>query len=199
MSGPPSPLATAAARALSVFGHPALLMPLALALALAARGAAVPARLLWVALGTAAAVTLIVGAFSLWQVHGGRWTHVDASRPDERRQLNRFLLLLLCNAAAVLWALGQPQAVAAGPLLVALVVLLAHLLRRRLKVSLHAAFVLFAVALVWPAWPATALLALLAAGVAWSRRALGRHTRAEVLVGLLLGAAVGAGGQVWAW
>lgn len=195
MPSAPTSLTTAAARGLSVLGHPALLMPLAVALA--ARAADAPPQLLWAALTTALAVALVVGAYSLWQVRRGRWAHVDASLPHERRQLNRFLLLLLCAAAVLLWALGQPPALAAGPLMVALVVLLAHLLRRWLKVSLHAAFAVLAVALVWPALPATPALALLAGGVAWSRRVLGRHTRAEVLLGLALGAAFGAALQAW--
>jgi len=195
MPSAPSPFATAAARGLSVLGHPGLLMPLALALA--GHGTDTPRRWLWVALATALAVAVIVGVYSLWQVQRGRWEHVDASQPHERRQLNRLLLLLLCAAAALLWALGQPPALAAGPLLAALVVLLAHLLRRWLKVSLHAAFAVLAVALVWPALPATPALALLACGVAWSRRVLGRHTRTEVLLGLLLGAACGAALQTW--
>jgi hypothetical protein len=195
MSNASSPWAIAAARGLSVLGHPALLMPLAVALA--AQGAAAPPRLLWLALATALAVALIVGIYSLWQVRRGRWAHVDASHPHERRQLNRFLLLLLCAAAALLWALGQPPALAAGPLLAAALVLLAHLLRRWLKVSLHAAFAVLAVALVWPAWPATPALALLAAGVAWSRPVLGRHTCNEVLLGLVLGAVFGAALQAW--
>jgi hypothetical protein len=195
MPGVPSPFAIGAARALSVLGHPALLMPVALLLA--GHGAQAPPRLIWTALYTALAVAVFVGAFSLWQVKRGRWAHVDASQPHERRQLNRLLLLLLGGAAALLWALGEPPALAAGPLLAALLVLLAHLLRRWLKVSLHAAFAVLAVALVWPALPATPALALLASGVAWSRRVLGRHTRAEVLLGLLLGGAVGAGLQAW--
>ncbi len=190
MPSAPSPLATAAARALSVLGHPALLMPLALALA--GQGAGAPPRLLSAGLGTALAVAAVVGAFSLWQVRRGRWLHVDASQPHERLRLNRFVLLLLCAAALLLWALGEPQALAAGPLLAALLVLLAHLLRRWFKVSLHAAFAVLAVALVWPALPATPALALLAGGVAWSRCVLARHTWAEVLIGLALGAAVGA-------
>jgi len=59
-------------------------------------------------------------------------------------------------------------------------------------VSLHAAFAVFAVALVWPQLAPTLATAALAAGVGWSRLVLGRHTLAEVLLGLLFGAAGGA-------
>lgn len=180
----------AAARVLSIVGHPALLMPVAVAAAASGPGA--PPQLLRVALSTAVAVAVIVGLVSLWQVRSGRWAHVDASHPAERRQLNVLLAGLLCAAAALLWVLGQPPAVAAGPLLAALLVLLTHALRRWLKVSLHAAFALFAATLVWPHVLGTLAIGMLAVGVAWSRLMLRRHTLPEVLTGLLLGAAFGA-------
>lgn len=179
-----------AARALSIVGHPALLMPVAVAVA--ASGPGTPPQLLPVALGTALAVAVLVGLYSLRQVHAGRWSHVDASQPRERHQLNQFLAALLGGAAVLLWAAGQATPVVLGPLLAAGLVLLAHGLRRRLKVSLHAAFAVFAAALVWPHLGLTLGLGLLAAGVAWSRLVLQRHTRAEVLLGLLFGAAGGA-------
>ncbi len=137
-------------------------------------------------------MAVIVGLYSLWQVRAGHWVHVDASQPRERHQLNLFLAGLLGAAAVLLWAMGQSPAVASGPLLAALLVLLTHALRRRLKVSLHAAFALFAAAMVWPHALGTLAIGLLAIGVAWSRLVLRRHTLAEVLVGLLLGAACGA-------
>jgi membrane-associated phospholipid phosphatase len=178
-----------AARALSIVGHPGLLMPLAVALG--ASGSGAPAVRVQAVVGATMAVALIVGAFSFWQVKRGRWTHVDASLPRERGQLNIFVAVLLLAAAALLALGAGSMAGAWGAALCAAVVLAAHALRRRLKVSLHAAFALFAAALVWPALPATPLLVLLAAGVAWSRLVLRRHTLAEVLTGLLFGAIAG--------
>ena len=185
---------TLVARALSIIGHPALLMPLAIAVAATATEA--PPQLLRVAFGSAVAVAAVVGLFSLWQVRAGRWLHVDASRPSERRQLTRLLAVLLGAIAVALWASGQAPAVTAGPLLVALPVVAAHALRRSWKVSLHAAYAVLAAALLWPQLLGTALVGLLALGVAWSRLELRRHTRAEVLAGLLLGAASGAALQL---
>ena len=179
-----------AARALSIVGHPALLMPVAIALAAFAADA--PARLLSLAVGSAVAVTVVVGVYSVWQVRAGRWAHVDASRPVERRQLTRFLAALMGAIAVLLWAAGQASTVVCAPLFAALPVLAAHALRRRLKVSLHAAYAVFAAALLWPHALGASLLGLLALGVAWSRLELQRHTRAEVLLGLLFGALSGA-------
>jgi hypothetical protein len=189
MTAPHTPLVTLAARVLSVLGHPGLLVPGAVAVA--ASGSDAPPQLLPVALSTAVVVSVIVGIYSLWQVRAGRWAHIDASNASERHQLNLFLAALLGGAAVLLWALGQPGSVALGPLLVGLVVGLTHLLRRWLKVSLHAACALFSLALVWPHLLLTPAVALLALGVAWSRLALRRHTLAEVLLGLGFGAAGG--------
>lgn len=178
------------ARALSVIGHPALLMPGSIAAA--AHLADAPPPLQRLAVGSALVVAAIVGVFSLWQVRSGRWRHVDASLPGERRQLTRLLAALLCGVAALAWAGGQPALAAAAPLLVALPVLAAHALRTRMKLSLHAAYAAFALPLLWPQPWGVGAAAVLALGVAWSRLVLRRHTRAEVLAGLLLGAAAGA-------
>jgi hypothetical protein len=137
-------------------------------------------------------VALCVIAYSLLQVRAGRWSHVDASVPHERSQLNVFLVLLLFGVAGALWWFGQPRLIPLGLALGGVVVLVTQLLRRWLKVSLHASFAVYAVGLVWPAAVAVALVLLLAAAVSWSRLALRRHTGAEVTAVLLAGAAAGS-------
>lgn len=181
---------TTTARALSVVGHPALLMPAAVAGSAAANGA--PPRVLHLGLAAAVAIALCVIAYSLVQVRAGRWSHVDASVPRERSQLNLVLCMLLFGAAGLLWWSGQPRLLPLGLGLGGAVVVAALLLRRWLKLSLHAAFAVFAAALWWPHAGGAALVLLLAAAVSWSRLALRRHTGAEVTAGLLAGAAAGA-------
>lgn len=178
------------ARLLSLIGHPALLMPVAVVLAVQQRQA--PPAVLRLALGLTLAVAAAVIAYSLWQVRRGRWRHVDASVPAERRELNGFVAGVLLAAAAVA-AAGSQRSVALGLAAGAALVLLALLLRRRIKLSLHAAFGALAVTLAWPHAPAMAVLALLVAGVSWSRLALARHSTIDVAAGLLAGAAAGLG------
>jgi membrane-associated phospholipid phosphatase len=184
---------TAWARALSIAGHPALLMPLAVAGGGNAAGGGPGARATLAAgLGAAVFIALCVGAYTAWRVKAGRWSHVDASQPRERLELNLFLVALLFGMAALLAALGQPAVTGLGLALGGALVAAALALRRWGKVSLHAGFAVLAVALLWaqPLWALAA--ALLAAGVAWSRLVLQRHTRAEVAAGLALGALAGA-------
>jgi membrane-associated phospholipid phosphatase len=131
--------------------------------------------------------------YSLVKVRAGQWSHIDASIPQERSQLNLFLACLLFGAAALLWWTGQPRPIFTGLAVSGALVAFAHVLRSWLKISLHAAFAAFAASLVWPSLLAVVLVLLLAAGVSWSRVVLRRHTPLEVLVGLLAGGAAGLG------
>jgi membrane-associated phospholipid phosphatase len=184
-------LRLALARALSVIGHPALLVPSAVAWAAVGRGAP-PDVLRW-AVGASVFVAISVLVYSAVQVRKGRWRHVDASVPQERGQLNLFLAALLLGTATLLWWKGSHAMVAWGLAVCGAVVVFALLTRHWLKVSLHAAFAVFAAALVWPNAVAVGLGLVLAAGVAWSRLVLKRHTLLEVVVGVLVGGAAGVG------
>ena len=182
---------TGIARALSIVGHPALLVPASVMGA--AAGSQAPPQLLWGAAAASVFVAVGVGVYSLVQVRAGRWTHIDASLPQERSQLNIFLVLVLFGLVAMLWWGRQPRPLFVGAAAAGCLVVVAHLLRGRLKVSLHAAFAVFVTSLLWPHAVAVLLGLVLAAGVAWSRLVLGRHTPIEVATGLLAGAATGAG------
>lgn len=181
------------ARLLSVLGHPVLLMPLAVALSVRSRGG--DAGMLAAALGLTAVVAVAVVAYSALQVRRGRWRHVDATVPAERRQLNLFALAVLAACALAGAAVARPVGLglAAGVALVGT----GLLLRRHLHLSLHAGFGALAVALAWPQVLPMALLALLVAGVCWSRLVLGRHRPLDVAAGLAAGAL--AGGMFVAW
>jgi len=181
------------ARALSLAAHPLPLMALLL-LALAAPGLAT--------LRTGAALVLALGgmgaALTLFmhrQVRRGAWEHVDASRPEERPALFRFILLLFAAGLAAALHL-RPQALwlvhgLGGAMLL---IACAYALLRWTKLSLHLAFAAYAAALLLARLPALALLlVLLLPALAWSRVYLRRHRVSETLVGAVLGLGVGLG------
>lgn len=177
------------ARILSLVGHPALLMPVTYIFSSSANGA--PTRVITlIAVGS-----LLVGvatlAYSWWQVRAGRWSHIDASNPQERRQINLFLMLLFSGVACLMLVLEQPRTLIMWPAFSAALVAFGHLLRARLKMSLHVSFAVFAALLLWPSPIGTSALLVVAMGIAWSRLALSRHTLREVVVALLAGAATG--------
>ena len=176
------------ARTVSILGHPMLVMPAAAWCA--ARESGIGAQAAFAIIVGLAVPGLLVFGYSAWCVGGGHWRHVDASAPAERAQLNRFLLGLFSLAAVVALVLPVPPRLAAAFALSAAIILLALALSRWCKLSLHVAFAAFA-ALVPDKPVIMAAFAVLGLAVAWSRLALGRHVRRDLVAGLLAG--VGAG------
>jgi len=175
-----------AAHALSLIGHPAVLTPLALFAAAEGRASSdVPAL-------ATLAVALIVVAFSAVQVARGRWVDSDASQISERVQLNVFLTAILGGAAIAAWAAKAPTQLVAGIAMATAIVVVALLLRKALKLSLHVAFATFAASFFWPDWPIVAVLLVLAVAIAWSRLTLNRHTQAGIIAGALSGVLAGS-------
>lgn len=114
-----------------------------------------------------------------------------------RKSLNVFLALLLIVSALILWFLTRKPYIPAVLALMAALVVTAALMSNWLKVSLHAAFATFSTALLRPIKLAVFVGVLVTAGVTWSRLALVRHVAADLIAGLLLGAAAGASSQLW--
>jgi hypothetical protein len=186
----------ALARVISIVGHPVLVLPVAVVVSGQVRGVSVATRS--TTIGVTVGIGVVVLVFSAVRVWLGHWKHVDASEPAERNQLNGFTAVLLLGAALAgfLTSGGTPD-LYLWPACSGGVVLAAMVLRRRMKLSQHVAFDLFAAMAVLPAVGAAAAIALLTGAVAWSRPALGRHTRAEVAVGTVVGLAAGAVFQAW--
>jgi hypothetical protein len=186
---------TAIARTISIIGHPVVFMSVAALIAASTHGAPlVQLRFLVVALTALAAV--VVG-YTLLQVRAGRWAHVDASARGERSGLNIFLATLFLVSAALAWFLMRDRHMPIALLLSALLIVVALLLARWVKVSLHAAFALFATSILWPVFPAVVAGAVMTAAVVWSRLALRRHVAADVIVGLALGLTAGVTYVAW--
>jgi membrane-associated phospholipid phosphatase len=187
---------TTVARAVSIVGHPVVLVLVAALISASTRGASLQQmRLIGGALVTFAVVVL---AFSWFQVRTGRWSHIDASVGTERKSLNVFLALLLLLSAGLLWFLTRRPSLSIALALSGALIVAALLVARWVKVSLHAAFAAFATTLLWPNEPAVVAGVLITAAVVWSRLVLSRHVITDVVVGLLLGAAAGGAYHVWA-
>lgn len=175
---------TTFARALSILGHPLLVLPAAALLALQAGGTG--EGMGRIAAGFAL-FSVAVLAWSRWQVRRGRWAHVDASDRHERRSLNRFLLIVLLLGSLLAWRYA-PAPLALGLALSAAIVLAAIATTRWCKLSLHVSIAVYAAALLWQLAPWATLAGLaFAAALAWSRLVLARHTPLDLAVGALAG------------
>ncbi|MEO8365827.1 MAG: hypothetical protein ABI538_06420 [Pseudoxanthomonas sp.] len=177
------------ARAVSIFGHPMLVLPLAALAVAISRGQGRAAA--WMALGFAVFAAAVM-TYSWWQVHRGRWAHVDASGAGERRSLNRFLLVALVVSAILAMRYGHDRELALGLGLSAAMISVAMLTARWWKLSLHMAFVVFAATLLWSvAWWAGLAGFSCAAAIAWSRLQLQRHVPRDLLAGAATGLLAG--------
>jgi hypothetical protein len=173
------------ARGLSIVGHPVVLAPAAALFAAASQGASV--RLTRMLLIGLLAAGLVVLAFSLWNVRSGRWAHIDASNPSERRVLNGFLVGLTLSGSAIAWRSDPAHDISFGFLIAGLAVVAALALSPILKISLHTCFAAMAAGLAWPDRVALVAGAAIVIALAWSRLTLGRHSLAEVCFGALIG------------
>lgn len=171
------------------------LVPLASAIAM--HGHLAPAQALTI-LATIFAAIVAVGAFLLYGVRTGRFSHVDVSRREERGAFFAAALVATAAATGFLYFTHAPAAAVFGVGISFALILVASAVNRRIKASLHTAFAILAAAVVGPEHPLL-LTAFggMAAAVAWSRLALGRHDRAEVVVGAVLGC-LAAGALEWA-
>lgn len=183
------------ARVISIVGHPVLVLPVAVMVSGRERGVSMATRS--TTIGVTVGIGVVVLVFSAVRVWLGQWKHVDASEPAERNQLNGFTAVLLFGAAlAGFLTSGGSRDLYLWPACSGGVVLAAIVLRRRMKLSQHVAFDLFAALAAFPSVGVAMAIALLTAGVGWSRLTLGRHTRAEVAVGTVVGVVAGAVFQV---
>jgi len=185
----------AVARAVSIAGHPVVLLLVAALIAASTRGASL--RQLWLISGALVTLGVVVLGFSWLQVRAGRWSHIDASVRNERNSLNVFLGVLCLLGAVLLWFLTRRPYMSLGLALSGALIVIALLIARWVKVSLHVAFAAFATALLWPIKLAVVAGVLLTAAVVWSRLVLGRHVAADVVTGLVLGTAAGGVYHVW--
>lgn len=180
------------ARAISILGHPLLVLPAALALPAALRSGD-PGTLRPMLVGFALFAALVLG-WSWRQVRRGRWAHVDASQPSERQSLNRILLVTIAIGALLAWSRSPTPDLAMVLALSACIVAVAMLLVRWCKLSLHAAFAVYAAGLLWPLGVVWVGVGCVFAGiVAWSRLQLSRHRPRDIVAGAAAGSLAASG------
>jgi hypothetical protein len=182
-------MTNAFARALSIVGHPILVLPLTVLALTRTRGGG--GDVLWLGIGFGLFAAVVMG-YSWWQVRRGRWGHVDASAKHERGSLNRFLLVALTIGTLLAAVLAPQRGLVWGLGLSAGLIAIAMLTARWCKLSLHMAFAVFAALLLSRlGWEYGVAGMLFVAAIAWSRLALRRHTRADLLAGTTVGALAG--------
>ncbi len=175
-------------RALSVALHPFVLVPLSIVLA----SRALPLGSRAAVLGTTACVAAVIAAFVAHELRRGAVTDLDVSVARDRPRLFSVSIGALVASAAVLSLAGGPPAAVLGMGAAAVMLIVASVINRWIKVSLHVSFAVYAAAVCWQAGAFTfGAMALAAVAVGWARVAYNRHTRLEVACGYALGTLAG--------
>lgn len=178
------------ARVISLIVHPVLFPLVALGLALYVRSddsVGETARDLGLALAlTTLPIAVLVGV----QVLRGKWTDLDVSVRRQRYALYPFGIACMAALAVAYARLNAPQVAVQSAVALMLANGANGLVNFMYKVSAHATGAAASATLLWLALPyigvaiAAAVAALL---VGWSRVALHRHTRGQVLLGWVVG------------
>ena len=183
---PPQGVSLQVARALSIVLHPFVVFAI---LALVAAWRLDPGSMLRTAVGIAIAIA-IVWMFVLQRRRAGHWQTVDASRPQERPLL--YLLALLVAGTYWWWMGGRASATSTGILAAVVMLCIAGLANRWIKLSLHMASLAFAGCVLLQIAPLSGIVMLaLLPLLAWARLRMARHNWPEVGGGALLGVLCG--------
>ncbi|HVY22365.1 MAG TPA: hypothetical protein VG962_03350 [Steroidobacteraceae bacterium] len=169
------------ARSISVVSHPFILSAIATLLSASNHHASV--ALTHELILIIAVLGFIAISFSAWHVRTGRWQHVDAVKPHERKVLNGFLAVLMLLSSLLAWRYFPEPELAYGLLIAGTAIVIALLLSRWLKLSLHSCFAAIAAGILWPSLIALGIGIIITAAVYWSRLILQRHTLAELIAG----------------
>lgn len=200
-----SPRQHLVARIISAVVHPILLPLLTLGVLTAfAPGGTLDSSLMWVGVGLVVSA-LPIAALVLFQVARGRWSNFDVSIREDRYLLYPFGVASMLAAAVVLALLRAPRIAVQATLAAVTSNIVNGLINLRYKVSAHATTAALCAVLLWRGLPSPdstfwgGSISVAALLVGWSRVALGRHTRGQVVLGWAVGVATGAAALLVPW
>ena len=183
------------ARAISWVGHPLVFVSASLTLIVLFRlanrvGVSVLLALIF-------AVVLPTAWLLVRGVRSGRWSDADVSVRAERSRFYPPAILLSVGGIVALLVLRAPAFILQGALTTLGLLIIAALINRVLKISLHSMFAFYcAVILLRINLPIGFVALTMAIGVGWSRLYLRRHALPDVIAGIALGI---LGGIATAW
>jgi membrane-associated phospholipid phosphatase len=140
----------------------------------------------------AALLFLPIAIWLQTQVRTGRYSDFDVSRREDRTTMYPVVLVVILFATGILFLTHQPKMLSVAMTCASTMLVVAFLMNRWIKISLHTVFCFFfalAAIKISLAWLAPMLI--FAALVASSRLILKRHRKVELMVGAGLGILTG--------
>jgi hypothetical protein len=143
----------------------------------------------------AALVALLFVPIAVWirsRVRSGHFSDFDVSRREDRTTMYPAILGLNVISTGMLFLTHQPKVLSVGMLCTSVMLVVAFLTNRWIKISLHAAFsFFFALAAIKLSLTCVAPMLIFAALVTSSRLILKRHRANELVMGVALGILTG--------
>jgi len=179
------------ARIVSIIGHPMLTVPLFVIIVLFSNND----------VKTASFHTfLIIGCIFIpvigWmyiKTKNGSYTNFDVSDRKQRNSLFVFAIPLLIIVTIVLYLTHQSSDTCLTLLFATILVIISQLVNFYIKSSLHVSFTLYLAFISFTLYPLLGFgFIILAILIGWSRIVLKRHTLIEVIVGSIIGSAIGS-------
>ena len=179
------------ARFISIALHPFVTLPLSVAFASRALG--LGDRVASIVSGVLGVSVLFAGLYTIVQVRRGEFSNIDVSKREQRPRFYAVLIGSTLLSAAIFQALALPYMVVRGTLISASLLIACFMVNFRLKASLHVAYTVFPLAIVWQAAPMEARIVgvLIVPAMIWSRVTMGRHTLPETMAGAVLATIAG--------
>jgi hypothetical protein len=174
------------AKVISIIGHPLLTIPLFVAIMMFAFEDTEKALL---------NSTLIIGCIFLplclrmyFKSKNGTYTNFDVSDRIQRKTLFTFIIPILIVVTIISFITSPASNFSISVLFGTILVIISQITNLFIKSSLHVSLNIYLAALAMTADLRIGIAILLFSGlIAWSRIALGRHTRKEVAFGFLIG------------
>ncbi len=178
------------AQFISVIGHPLLTLPLFVLIVMFSKENSSNATLV---------SFLIIGCFFIpvtirlfVKSRNGSYSNFDVSNRVQRKSLYVFSIPLLAAVTLILYFTDQSRFICLSVFFALILLVVSMLVNFFVKCSLHVSLNVFLAALVYSVNSKIAVVILLfTLLLIWSRITLGRHTWKEVILGFILGFALG--------
>ncbi|SKB97860.1 hypothetical protein SAMN05660226_04122 [Parapedobacter luteus] len=151
-----------------------------------------PLRATYLSLLIVGGIFIPIGLKTLRGVQRGTYTNLDVSDRVQRQRWFIATTLLLLAVTIIIWVTGQDRVLRFAVACSLVLLMVAQVVNRRIKASMHLAFHAFIGFLIlYVNITAGIVFLLFAPLLAWSRIHLKRHVWKEVVVGMLLGTTLG--------
>lgn len=178
------------AKYISTFGHPLLTLPIFIAFVMFRFSNFQDA--FFISFMTIGCIFVPLILWMYFKSRNGSYTNFDVSERTQRKSLFLFAIPLLLIVTIIFFKTNQSRNLCLSVLFALILTIISQIVNIFIKSSLHVSLNIYLASLIFTFDYKIGIIVLLFTGLlCWSRVKLDRHTKKEVLVGLLIGISIG--------